>query len=260
MKKVIIATLAIAMSSVLMAQKSTGVITLGDKMTAKIDLNLTTSIVTLTMTGPSDRWFGLGFNTQIMKYLNGDVVIMTNTQLGDRHLGTSYGTPQLDAIQNWTLISNIVDNGVRNIVATRPFVGDGIYDYDFTSTVTSINLIWAYPFAARFEPADFFRHSNDTKGVATATFATLDNADLSTINKISLSSNPSTGIFTITKDKLVVISSINVFDENGKLIKEVQTNFDSASIPIDLSKLAKGYYFMEIANKYDKTVKKIIIE
>jgi Secretion system C-terminal sorting domain len=260
MKKFIIATLAIAMSSVLMAQKSTGVITLGDKMTAKIDLNITTSIVTLTMTGPPDRWFGLGFDTQIMKYVNGDVVIMTNTQLGDRHLGTSYGTPQLDAIQNWTLISNIVNNGVRNIVATRPFVGDGTYDYDFTSTLTSINLIWAYPYAARFEPADFYRHSNTTRGVATATFATLSTADLSTINKINLSSNPSTGMFTLTKDKLVVISSINVFDESGKLIKEVQTDFNSNSIAIDLSKLAKGQYFMEISNKYDKTVKKIIIE
>jgi hypothetical protein len=260
MKKTILTSIAIIVSSILFAQKSTGIITLGGVMTAKIDLDTTTSVVTLTMTGPSDRWFGLGFDTQIMKKLNGDVVIMTDTQLGDRHLSLSYGTPKLDTTQNWTLQSNTVSGNVRTIVATRAFVGDGMYDYDFTSSLTSINLIWAYPFVANFQPADFFRHSADTKGFTVGSFATLGIADESAISKINLFPNPSKGIFSITRDNRVTINSIKIFDTNAKIIQEIKTDLDRTNIILDLSKLAKGIYFIEIANKEDKTVRKILID
>ncbi len=260
MKKTILTSITIALSGILFAQKSTGVITLGGVMTAKIDLNTTTSTVLLTMTGPSDRWFGLGFDTQIMKQLNGDVVIMTDVKLEDRHLSLSYETPQLDATQNWTLTSNTVANNIRTITASRDFIGDGTYDYNFTGALTSIKLIWAYSYGPRLEPADFFRHSFDTRGFTTASFATLGVADVSPMSKINVCPNPSTGVFSLVKDNTVNISSIKVYDTDAKVIKEINTDLNSDNINLDLSKLSQGTYFIEIANQEDKTVKKIIID
>ncbi|MCY1364766.1 hypothetical protein D9M69_515860 [compost metagenome] len=43
--------------------KTTGTVNLLSGMTAKLDLNSTNSTATLTLTGPSDRWFALQFGS-----------------------------------------------------------------------------------------------------------------------------------------------------------------------------------------------------
>jgi hypothetical protein len=261
MKKIIITLMVIAISNILHAQKSTGVVTLGDKITAEIDLNTTTSIVTLTMTGPSDRWFGLGFGTLTMKKNNGDVVIMDKEKLTDRSLTTIANTPMLDPVQNWTLLTNEVAGDVRTIKATRTFVGDGVKDYKFTSALTSINLIWSYSDLKTFEPSFAARHGELGCGSKTATFSgTLGIEDFVSLEKITLYPNPSKGIFNISKNENSTISSVKVFNVDAKLVKEVKTDLSTSTIVVDLSQLSKGNYFMEIANKDDKTVKKIIID
>ena len=72
-------------------QKSTGVITLSNSIpiTANFTLNNTTSEVTLVLTGPSDRWFGLGIGvSQGFGMADGDVVVfsdVTSPKLTDRN-------------------------------------------------------------------------------------------------------------------------------------------------------------------------------
>ena len=44
-------------------QKSTGNVTLGTDMTANLSLNNATSLATLTLSGPNDRWFSLQFGS-----------------------------------------------------------------------------------------------------------------------------------------------------------------------------------------------------
>ena len=64
MKKIYIAIALFVGLNVSMAQtKSSGIVTLNSLMTLKIDKNSTTSTVSVTLTGPSDRWFGIGFNS-----------------------------------------------------------------------------------------------------------------------------------------------------------------------------------------------------
>jgi Secretion system C-terminal sorting domain len=260
MKKIIITLMTIAISNILFAQKSTGVVRLGDKITAKIDLNTTTSIVTLTMTGPSDRWFGLGLGTLTMKKDNGDVLIMQQTRLSDRSLTLVADTPMLDPIQNWTLASNTVAGSVRTIKATRTFNGDGVKDFKFTAAMTSINLIWAYCDLNSFEPTFAARHGELGCGSKTALFSgTLGLDDFISIDNVTVYPNPSKGTFKITKNENIV-SSIKIFDTTAKLIKEVQADLNAMIINVDLSGLPIGNYFMEIANQDDKIVKKIIID
>ena len=135
--KIITLFILLMISSIGFSQiKSTGFIVLNSNMTAKIDLNQSTSIVTLTITNPSTSWFGLGFNPIVGNAGDGmpatvDCVVMRSaTNLSDsqtRAIGT--GDPNIDTAQNWTILSNVDSGTTKTIVATRAFdTGDAADD------------------------------------------------------------------------------------------------------------------------------------
>ena len=62
MKKITLSLFTLFFASVVFGQNySTGTLTLDATYTAKIDVDATSNVVTLTLNGPSDRYFGLGF-------------------------------------------------------------------------------------------------------------------------------------------------------------------------------------------------------
>ncbi|MFL9845023.1 Ig-like domain-containing protein [Flavobacterium rhizosphaerae] len=145
MKKTLLILFAVFSSFCLWAQsKSTGVVTLGAGMTAKLDLNNANTTATLTLTGSSDRWFALQFgsfgtgqgmaNGQDMVYYNGTTLI-------DGHMVGVGNTPQTDT-NNWTVTSNTVSGTTRTIVATRAFAG-GTNDFTFSYSDTTIDFAYA---------------------------------------------------------------------------------------------------------------------
>ena len=148
---------------------TTGVVTLsstaGIAMTAKIDIE---TQVTLTLTGPSGRWFALGFNANSMASGTDVVSVHNATTLNafDCNL-TGYSAPATDAQQNWTIISDVVSGGVRTVTATRPLATGDANDYAFSSTPTSIGLIWARSNTATFT---YSYHGSANRGVTLASF------------------------------------------------------------------------------------------
>lgn len=145
MKKLLLCLLVLASGTGLWAQsKTTGTVTLTTGMTAKMDLNSATNTVTLTFTGPSDRWFALQFGsfTSSQGMASGqDLVYATNTGLVDAVMNGSGNTPSTDT-NNWTVSSNTVASGTRTIIATRAFTG-GTGDFNFTYSMTDIDFAWA---------------------------------------------------------------------------------------------------------------------
>lgn len=148
---------------------TTGVVTLsgtaGLAMTAKIDIG---TQVTLTLTGPSGRWFALGFNANSMAGGTDVVSVHNATTLSafDCNL-TGYSAPATDAQQNWTITSDATNAGVRTVTATRPLATGDVNDYVFSSTPTSIGLIWARSNTATFS---YSYHGSANRGVTLATF------------------------------------------------------------------------------------------
>jgi hypothetical protein len=148
---------------------TTGVVTLsstsGLAMTAKIDIE---TQVTLTLTGPSGRWFALGFNANSMAGGTDVVAVHNATTLNafDCNL-TGYSAPATDAQQNWTITSDATNAGVRTLTATRPLVTGDANDYTFSSTPTSIGLIWARSNTASFS---YSYHGSANRGLTLATF------------------------------------------------------------------------------------------
>jgi hypothetical protein len=114
-------------------------------MTAKIELNSTTSIATLTFTGPSDRWFAL----QIGSFASGggmqegtDVVYWNGTTLVDASQNGIGSPPSPDAVNDWTS-SNTVSGTTRTIIATRAFSTGSAEDFTFVYSDINIDFAWA---------------------------------------------------------------------------------------------------------------------
>ena len=151
---------------------TTGVVNLsstpGLAMSVKLDIG---SNVTMTLVGPSGRWFALGFGAGNME-AETDVVGVhsagTLSSFDAKLIG--YAAPVADALQNWTITSNQVVSGVRTIVATRPLDTGDANDYTFSAEEGTLSLIWARGSSNSFS---YGYHGSSNRGVVNATFTPL---------------------------------------------------------------------------------------
>ena len=256
MKKIYLAIAFFTVITVSVAQiKSVGPVNLGGGvMTLKIDKNLTTSTVTVTLTGPDNKWFGIGFNASGAMTPGTDCLYYASSFVDARLTGQ--GSPQTDTdnTNNWN-VSNTLSGTTRTLVLTRGFVG-GTGDYTFAYADNSLNIIWAIGSSSTLA-----QHSNaSTSRGSTALGFTLGVDDFTSLDKIAIAPNPSNGIFTIFKNNQTTISKVTIFDINAKVLKVIDSDFNLENISIDLSDFSKGIYFMEITNDFDKIVRKVILE
>ncbi len=163
--------------------KTTGVVTVTPDtaqtpITLKLDLNKYSQKVTMTVTGPADRMFYIGFGGTTMGSTSApitDAVAFTQAGACDQLRGTAdapspYIAPAgpvvldcngftgrtatvKDAVNDWTVIS---DDGItptatppaagtiRTVVATRALNTNSAEDFAFDfDTLTNLNIIWA---------------------------------------------------------------------------------------------------------------------
>lgn len=254
MKKLYIAIALLVGINVSMAQtKSSGTVSLGGLMTLKIDKNSTTSTVTVTLTGPLNKWFGIGFNAFGAMTNNTDCIYYSSSLVDSVITGQSAPTTDTDNSNNWTISSDTTTGTTRTLVLTRGFVG-GTGDYPFVYNDNTLNVIWAYG-----PGLGMSQHSGAARGSSSLGF-TLGVEDFTSLEKITIAPNPSNGIVTLTKNYQTTISKVTVFDSNGKVVKVVDSELSLDAIQINLSDFSKGVYFLEISNKIDKVVRKIVIE
>ena len=96
-----------------------------------------------------------------------------------------------------------------------------------------------------------------TKAIMQATYATnaLATNDFSSISKIKLYPNPSTGIITIATDITV---DVVITDITGKMV--YQMNEVTASTQLNLSSLQKGMYLVKISGDGSEKTEKLILK
>nr|WP_294934815.1 T9SS type A sorting domain-containing protein [uncultured Flavobacterium sp.] len=228
--------------------KSTGVVALAvSGMTAKLDLNNTTTTATLTLTGPSDRWFALQFGS----FASGDgmqagedVVYYNGTTLIDAvHNGVG-SAPSADT-NNWTVTSNTVAAGTRTIIATRAFNTGNANDYTFVYANPSIDFACAKMSSATFSLA---YHGGGNRGYSIdVPLTTVLGVDAFEQSKIAFYPNPASSVFSIQSD--AEIQSVRIYDTTGKQL----IVFKNRKELLDISGLPNGIYFVEIENS-DNTV------
>ena len=260
MKKITLLLTTIMSFAAFAQSKTTGTLSLSNSIpiTANFTLNNDTSQVILVLTGPSDRWFGLGIGVQSGFGMGaGDVVVFTTTttpNLTDRNFqGT--GNPPQD-IQDWTTVSNSVTSGVRTLTLVRALTNTDPNDFQMPyATTNSINFGGV---RASSVSMNVGAHGGSASAgyVTNATFTTLGVEDFS-LNGAQVFPNPSNGNFVITSK--VKLQDVAVYSQTGALISTIKAN-DSNTNEINLSGLAKGVYLLELKNETDKSWKKIIIE
>lgn len=253
MKKITLFLLLFIAFNINAQSYSTGLLTLnainGSSLgySAKIDINATQ--VKLTLVGASTKWMGIGFGATSMTSGTGDVVIFNGTDLTDRHFTGGFSEPTLDATQNWTLVSNTVESGVRTVVATRALNTGDSNDYVFTNSANSITLVYA-----RGTSLVVDWHGNNGCGTTTSNLV-LGLEDFS-LNASQVYPNPSNGNFTI-KTK-TALNKINVYTQTGAFVKTIDVN-NTDSSEVNVSGIATGIYLIELQNDSEKSWKKVII-
>ena len=109
---------------------------------------MTTTDITVTVQGPSDRFIAFGFGTGMAT--GNDAIIWSTLgtgaaplQLRDHRMIGQGVEPSVDAQQDWTVSSNTVSAGNRTIVATRALNTGDANDVTFSFAATTQNLFWA---------------------------------------------------------------------------------------------------------------------
>ena len=264
MKKITLSLIITFLSSVGFAQqKSTGTISLsnGIPITANFTLNNATSQVTLILTGPADRWFGIGIGVlQGFGMEAGDALVFTTTttpNLTDRNfIGT--GNPPQDASQDWTTNSNTVNGNVRTLNVTRSLITtETTNDFQLPyATTNSISFAGARPSGANISVGSHGGSSN-AGYVVNAPFTTLGLEDFS-LAASHIFPNPSNGAFSI-KTK-TTLEKINVYTQTGSFVKSIEITDASEQVEVNITELQTGIYLLELVNETEKYWKKVIVE
>jgi hypothetical protein len=242
--------------------KSTGTIVLDNYMSFKIDLDNQNSKVYLTLSGPSDRWFSIGFNTHTMSQNTDCVVMMSETDLVDSYLPGGHQAPLSDLVNNWTVLSNTVTNNIRTISAMRNFQADST-DYLFTDLLQNIDIIWAYsynPIFALYDPINS-GHGGDNYGYINVSFELLDQNEFEIKHsKVDVFPNPAINEVHVYLNidnqdpiNLELLDSGYHYLQNRTITNKV----NEIVFPVDC--YAKGIYYLKVKTNSFEVLKKIIV-
>ena len=225
---------------------TTGEFTLTPGFTVQFDYDDTNQEVTMTLKGPSDVWLGVGMDAQSMDYTNADVIIYSSSGLKDYYLDGDNAPPSLDT-NNWTLLSNNVITGERTIVASRPSNTGESTDYNFTSFVGSIPIIWA-----KGSDLSFGYHSG--RGTAILPFVLSTNDVVQKSFKVY--PNPTVDELNFEFPDNVQSANVQVYNILGKQITQTQLK---RTVPkLDTNAWASGVYVVQIITEDAVQTKRII--
>lgn len=244
--------------------KTSGLILLDSNMSINLDLDNQNSKVYLTMSGPSDRWFALGFNSTRMS-ANVDCIVMTSdSNLTDSYFPGGYFAPLADAQNDWTLTDNTVTNSIRTIKAFRNFVSIDVSDYTFASTLNTLEVIYAYSYNPIYDLYDPVNsgHGSDNYGHVALTFSDLSTSQYyATSYELTMYPNPVKEELTIFPNN---ISSpeieIKLLNSNYQVVfNKCYKTQNLKEIKIPFSSFPNGIYFIKTKMDTFESFKKIIV-
>lgn len=232
---------------------STGEVTLTGAFSVQFDVDQTNNLVTLTMTGPQDKYLAVApgvSSGNAMGNFGDDVIVYNSNGLQDRHMTGSKSKPSLDSSSDWTLVTSDDlpnDPNLRRVVATRVINSGDSNDFDFPTNQTALPILWAHGSSLTFSG-----HQNRGGVVAQLT---LSNENVA-LNNFKLIPNPTSDIFLIEFNKPVELAKLNVFDVMGKLVYEDQINSKSKVINTNL--WPSGFYIVKVEASNYSHIKRLV--
>jgi len=250
MKKITLIILFLMSLSILAQNHTTGIISLSSTMTVRFDTNPTN--VTMTLTGPSDRWFAIGIGVSSGFGMGAGDALVYTTSLSDRRF-QGFQNPAIDTAQNWTVISNTMVASKRTIVATRILdTGDTAgSDYTFVNSADSFSIAWASSGSASTNVANH----GANKGFAMAN-QVLSN-DSFTLAGFKMYPNPAVDLIAIELPSNFQTVNAKIFDMMGKQL--LNKELHPLRNKINVSELSKGNYIIILSSGNNQLSTKLII-
>jgi hypothetical protein len=234
MKKTLLFAFLISASSLFAQSFSTGTQTLLTNLSAEISISSDTNMTTLTLAGPSNAWFAIGFGGLNMS-AGADVFRTDGTTIVDAR-STSRVLPPADGSQDWSLVSNTVSGSVRTIVATRANNTGDSNDFVFDPGATSISVIYAHG------TSPTYAYHGGTRGFTTlgVTLGTSEDRLLS----FDMFPNPAIDEVNIQLPTGTEKANVSVYDRVGRLVS-TQTITPSNS-KVNIANLSSGMYLLRV--------------
>ena len=129
----------------------------GQNVSVALDLDSKSQLATITLTGPSTRWFAVGFGARQMKDLPYTIVVeppssaktavstVTERKLADHAAGEQLPLPSMIS-----LVSDSVKGGTRTVVMTRKLTGRSKDYFSFDADGGAIDVIMASGTSSKF--------------------------------------------------------------------------------------------------------------
>ena len=131
---------------------------------ADVQVVLTADNARIVLSGPSDVWFGVGFNASAMKDAPWAVVVDGHGAVTERKL-TDQGSNNVLLKPSVKVLSNTVAGKVRTVTMTRPLAGMTADYYSFSMTSTDVTT----PFISAVGSGPTFAYHKN-KAIGTLSF------------------------------------------------------------------------------------------
>ena len=259
MKKTTLLLSAFLVSATVFGQSfTTGVMNFAANYNVQIDVNASTNIVTMTMNGPSDRYFAIGFGVTNMGTSGSDCVMYLGTAgtglnvLSDRSFNGSNTIPSLDSgAQDWNVVSNTVMGTTRTIVATRARATAGDYAFP-TTALSAVNFAWAVKGTADYVLA----YHGSTRGALQANF-TLGNSKFET-DSFSMYPNPAKDQLSFQFPTYINKGTIKIYDALGRVVNLQEIS--ATDMKVQLQNFATGTYLVVVRTDFGNSTQTLLVQ
>ena len=198
--------------------------------------SMTSDSITITFAGPSTKWIGLGFGTQ----MSGTDAFIYTTSGGsqswlDYYMGsTSSNSVVKDATQDWKIKSSTVSGSVRTVVATRKLNTGDAKDAVINYNGSSLNLVWARGSGSSFTLAD---HGGSNRAYGISLTWVVPDVTPPTITSVSPADN-TTGVSTsqnltatFSENVAIGTGTITLYSSNNSVVEAY--NLPSSNVTVN---------------------------
>jgi len=224
---------------------STGTQTLLSGLTANINIDADTEITTLTLTGPSNAWFAIGFGNLDM---GGTDVFRTNGSTIVDAYSSGNALPAEDATQDWNLVSNTVSGSNRTIVATRANNTGDSNDHVFSASAGSLSVIYAKGSSTSYA----YHGGNRGFTTLSVTLGISENKLLS----FEMYPNPVSDVLNIQLPSGTDKAEVGVYDYTGRLVSSKTISSNDSTL--DVQNISKGIYILRVTTNTKIGVQRFI--
>ena len=262
MKKITLILLLMIIGSPLFSQTwTTDVVNLATGFTVKFDVTSTT--VTMTMTGPDNRWLGVAISNttytpggSMGQFVGDDVIVYTNNSIKDARMPSLNGFPIDDTSMDWTIAmgGNTTSGGTRTVIATRARDTGDANDYTFLTSPDTFNIIWALGDVNTQNT--FAYHSGGRGAVLANTRLSNDEFELQNFD-FTIAPNPSNDKLNINvKNQPTEEYNVEVFDLLGKKIYSSSSSL--VQLSVNVNNWQDGIYMVRLSNTKGVETKRFV--